>query len=185
MSILLIKYPVLFQVVGIEGNNPSGHCLSAAKIIDSIPLPSPADVSLPLSKKQAVDQDTISPDSSSLPEELSVVSKFDLSCWTSLLSRNTVERVVLFTELRAIILSADEYSMACYLCSKLKLIWHLSMQIIAAGPFTTTDNLFFEPLTELLAYARRMVPQLLIVVTAVLFPTSVTYGFSLFFFHNF
>lgn len=80
MSILLIKYPVLFQVVGIEGNNPSGHCLSAAKIIDSIPLPSPADVSLPPSKKQAVDQDTISPDSSSLPEELSVVSKFDLSC---------------------------------------------------------------------------------------------------------
>lgn len=37
-------------------------------------------------------------------------------------------------------------------------------QIIAAGPFTTTDNLFFEPLTELLAYARRKMPQLLVLV---------------------
>ncbi|XP_028062313.1 DNA polymerase alpha subunit B-like [Camellia sinensis] len=37
-------------------------------------------------------------------------------------------------------------------------------QIIAAGPFTTTDNLFFEPLTELLAYAQRKQPQLLLLL---------------------
>ncbi|XP_028060004.1 DNA polymerase alpha subunit B-like [Camellia sinensis] len=36
--------------------------------------------------------------------------------------------------------------------------------IIAAGPFTTIDNLFFEPLTELLAYARRKQPQLLLLL---------------------
>ncbi|KAI7996113.1 DNA polymerase alpha subunit B [Camellia lanceoleosa] len=36
--------------------------------------------------------------------------------------------------------------------------------IIAAGPFTTTDNLFFGPLTELLAYARRKQPQLLLLL---------------------
>ncbi|CAL5415567.1 unnamed protein product [Camellia sinensis] len=36
--------------------------------------------------------------------------------------------------------------------------------IIAAGPFTTTDNLFFEPLTELLAYAQRKQPQLLLLI---------------------
>ncbi|CAL5357784.1 unnamed protein product [Camellia sinensis] len=36
--------------------------------------------------------------------------------------------------------------------------------IIAAGPFTTTDNLFFEPLTELLAYAQRKQPQLLLLL---------------------
>ncbi|KAL2903578.1 DNA polymerase alpha subunit B [Bienertia sinuspersici] len=36
--------------------------------------------------------------------------------------------------------------------------------IIAAGPFTTTDNLLFEPLTELLAYATRKQPQLLILL---------------------
>lgn len=36
--------------------------------------------------------------------------------------------------------------------------------MLAAGPFTTTDNLLFEPLTELLAYARRKMPQLLILV---------------------
>ncbi|KAA3453290.1 DNA polymerase alpha subunit B-like isoform X1 [Gossypium australe] len=37
-------------------------------------------------------------------------------------------------------------------------------QIIAAGPFTTTDNLLFEPLSELLAYATRNSPQLLILL---------------------
>ncbi|GMI90207.1 DNA polymerase alpha 2, EMBRYO DEFECTIVE 2814 [Hibiscus trionum] len=36
--------------------------------------------------------------------------------------------------------------------------------IIAAGPFTTTDNLSFEPLSELLAYATRNSPQLLILL---------------------
>ncbi|XP_020220772.1 DNA polymerase alpha subunit B [Cajanus cajan] len=39
----------------------------------------------------------------------------------------------------------------------------LSM-IIAAGPFTTTDNLLFEPLMELLAYAKRRPPQLLVLL---------------------
>lgn len=38
------------------------------------------------------------------------------------------------------------------------------LQIIAAGPFTTTDNLLFEPLTDLLAYAKRKQPQVLILV---------------------
>ncbi|CAO2829420.1 unnamed protein product [Amaranthus hypochondriacus] len=36
--------------------------------------------------------------------------------------------------------------------------------MIAAGPFTTTDNLLFEPLTELLAYATRKLPQLLVLL---------------------
>ncbi|KAK8490467.1 hypothetical protein V6N12_005441 [Hibiscus sabdariffa] len=36
--------------------------------------------------------------------------------------------------------------------------------IIAAGPFTTTDNLSFEPLSELLAYATRHSPQLVILL---------------------
>ncbi|CAN0896193.1 DNA polymerase alpha subunit B [Linum grandiflorum] len=36
--------------------------------------------------------------------------------------------------------------------------------LIASGPFTTTDNLFYEPLSELLAYARRKQPQLLILL---------------------
>ncbi|KAG8365945.1 hypothetical protein BUALT_Bualt17G0024700 [Buddleja alternifolia] len=36
--------------------------------------------------------------------------------------------------------------------------------IVAAGPFTTSDNLLFEPLTELLAYARRKQPQLLLLL---------------------
>ncbi|XP_039798730.1 DNA polymerase alpha subunit B-like isoform X2 [Panicum virgatum] len=36
--------------------------------------------------------------------------------------------------------------------------------VIAAGPYTTTDNLLFEPLQELLAYACRKQPQLLILM---------------------
>lgn len=42
-------------------------------------------------------------------------------------------------------------------------------QLIASGPFTTTDNLLFEPLIELLAYATRKLPQLLILVWTHLF----------------
>ncbi|XP_078441933.1 DNA polymerase alpha 2 isoform X2 [Wolffia australiana] len=36
--------------------------------------------------------------------------------------------------------------------------------IVAAGPFTTSDNLLFEPLAELLAYASRKSPQLLVLI---------------------
>uniref|UniRef100_A0A2P2JYW4 DNA polymerase alpha subunit B n=1 Tax=Rhizophora mucronata TaxID=61149 RepID=A0A2P2JYW4_RHIMU len=36
--------------------------------------------------------------------------------------------------------------------------------LIASGPFTTTDNLLFEPLTELLVYGKRKLPQLLILL---------------------
>lgn len=36
--------------------------------------------------------------------------------------------------------------------------------IIASGPYTTTDNLFFEPLSDLLAYAQRKQPQLLVLL---------------------
>ncbi|KAK4763658.1 hypothetical protein SAY87_013096 [Trapa incisa] len=95
------------QVVGIEGNNPSGHCLIASKIIDSNPLSASADINLPSAKRQALDKE----------------GQIDPS------------------------FSDKELSM-----------------IIAAGPFTTTDNLFFEPLTELLSYASRKIPQLLILL---------------------
>ncbi|KAL6905855.1 hypothetical protein ACP4OV_003456 [Aristida adscensionis] len=36
--------------------------------------------------------------------------------------------------------------------------------VIASGPYTTTDNMFFEPLQELLSYACRKQPQLLILM---------------------
>ncbi|KAE9454212.1 hypothetical protein C3L33_13899, partial [Rhododendron williamsianum] len=77
------------QVVGVEGHNPSGHCLIASKVIDYVPMSVPSDEYLHPTKKQA---------------------------------------------------------------------------ILAAGPFTTIDNLFFEPLAELLAYARRKQPQLLLLL---------------------
>ncbi|GLU06162.1 hypothetical protein SLE2022_232160 [Rubroshorea leprosula] len=96
------------QVVGIEGHNPSGHCLIASKLVDYVPLSAAADTDLPPAKKQALDQEIQSTSLSSTPAEISV--------------------------------------------------------IIAAGPFTTTDNLSFEPLTELLAYSSRNPPQLLILL---------------------
>ncbi|TVU51823.1 hypothetical protein EJB05_03268 [Eragrostis curvula] len=49
----------------------------------------------------------------------------------------------------------------------LKNLDHFSLfpgQVIAAGPYTTTDNLLFEPLQELLSYACRKQPQLLILM---------------------
>ncbi|PON82786.1 DNA polymerase alpha, subunit B [Trema orientale] len=96
------------QIVGIEGHNPSGHCLIASKVVDSIPLSDMLDVNLHPTKKQALDKEIQSNDLSSTEAELSV--------------------------------------------------------IIASGPFTTTDNLLFEPLVELLAYAKRKLPQLLILL---------------------
>ncbi|XP_062157586.1 uncharacterized protein LOC133865235 [Alnus glutinosa] len=96
------------QVVGVEGHNPSGHCLIASKLVDSVPLSATADVNLPPAKKQALDQEVQPADLSPTQAELSV--------------------------------------------------------IIASGPFTTADNLLFEPLTELLAYATRKLPQVLILL---------------------
>ena len=42
-------------------------------------------------------------------------------------------------------------------------------QIIASGPYTTADNMFFEPLSDLLAYAQRKQPQLLVLVSIINF----------------
>ncbi|XP_022887623.1 DNA polymerase alpha subunit B [Olea europaea var. sylvestris] len=96
------------QVVGIEGHNPSGHCLIASKIVDCVPLSVSLNDNLPPGKKQAMDKDLHSIVPSQESRELSL--------------------------------------------------------IVAAGPFTTTDNLLFEPLSELLAYAQRKQPQLLVLL---------------------
>ncbi|KAL0357801.1 UNVERIFIED_CONTAM: DNA polymerase alpha subunit B [Sesamum calycinum] len=93
------------QVVGVEGHNPSGHCLIASKIIDYVPLSVTSSEQHP-SKRQAMDHSLQLTNPSHDTSEVSL--------------------------------------------------------IVAAGPFTTSDNLFFEPLTELLAYARRKQPQLLV-----------------------
>lgn len=61
------------QVVGIEGHNPSGHCLIASKVVDSIPLSEMVDVNLHPTKKQALDKEIQSDDLSSKQAELSVV----------------------------------------------------------------------------------------------------------------
>ncbi|KAG6525019.1 hypothetical protein ZIOFF_014971 [Zingiber officinale] len=92
------------QVIGVDGHNPSGHCLIASKVFDFVP--NPPDVDCPPAKKLAIDLDHQT--SSSESRVLSL--------------------------------------------------------LIAAGPFTTTDNLLFEPLTELLAYASRRQPQLVILM---------------------
>lgn len=60
------------QVVGIEGHNPSGHCMIVSKILDSIPVSSSADVDMHPSKKQAQDEEFQS-DSSHKLGELSLV----------------------------------------------------------------------------------------------------------------
>ncbi|KAL3835659.1 hypothetical protein ACJIZ3_010395 [Penstemon smallii] len=95
------------QVVGVEGHNPSGHCLIASKIIDYVPLSAISNEQHP-AKRQAMDQNLQLPNPSQDMSELSL--------------------------------------------------------IVAAGPFTTSDNLLFEPLNELLAYARRKQPQLLVLL---------------------
>ncbi|XP_073316114.1 uncharacterized protein [Primulina huaijiensis] len=93
--------------VGVEGLNPSGHCLIASKLIDYVPLS--VDICEDHTyKRQAIDQNL-------------QMTNFSLD------------------------------------------VPELSL-IVAAGPFTTNDNLFFEPLIELLAYACRKQPQFLVLV---------------------
>ncbi|KAK6922360.1 DNA polymerase alpha/delta/epsilon, subunit B [Dillenia turbinata] len=111
------------QVVGIEGHNPSGHCMIASKLVDSIPLSISTNLDLHPAKKQTMDPEFQPTDSSSVLAELSMIA--------------------------------------------------------AAGPFTTTDNLMFEPLTGLLSYARRKPPQLLMLVRIMLdLPSCIHAGFT-------
>ncbi|KAL6983838.1 hypothetical protein U1Q18_017212 [Sarracenia purpurea var. burkii] len=66
------------QVVGVEGHNPSGHCLIASKIVDYIPLSVSFDEHLHPTKKQAVNLDFQSTDPSHVLAELSMVCKLKL-----------------------------------------------------------------------------------------------------------
>lgn len=63
------------QVVGIKGHNPSGHCLIASEIVDSIPLSIVADTNLPPAKKQALDWENHGINLSCAPADITVV------CW--------------------------------------------------------------------------------------------------------
>ncbi|KAJ8758916.1 hypothetical protein K2173_002695 [Erythroxylum novogranatense] len=64
------------QIVGIEGHNPSGHCLIASKLVDCVPLSASADVSTHPAKKQALDQQIQSDDLSKKQEVLSILGPF-------------------------------------------------------------------------------------------------------------
>ena len=60
-------------MVGIEGHNPSGHCLVASKLIDFILVS--VDAQLPSAKKQAIDNESNqNSDAGTLSRALSSVS---------------------------------------------------------------------------------------------------------------
>lgn len=89
-------------MIGVEGHNPSGHCLVASRVIDSFPLSNsvhPRDQDAPSAKRIAIDQ---------------------------------------ASQMKPLPRTGKAISM-----------------LIAAGPFTTTDNLAFQPLAELLVYAKK------------------------------
>ncbi|KAJ4974622.1 hypothetical protein NE237_007796 [Protea cynaroides] len=68
------------KVVGVEGHNPSGYCLVASSVVDTIPLLYPSDMGFPPPNKQTLDQE-IQPNSPSpVLGELSLVCK--VSCCT-------------------------------------------------------------------------------------------------------
>lgn len=62
-------------MVGVEGHNPSGHCLIATKIVDYVPLSVSDDDNLRQAKRQAVDQEFQPADSSDTSSDLSLVGK--------------------------------------------------------------------------------------------------------------
>lgn len=61
-------------MIGIEGHNPSGHCLVASKLVDSLPLSVSLDEDLPPAKKQATGEE-VQPIQSDTSGQLSVVCK--------------------------------------------------------------------------------------------------------------
>lgn len=65
------------QIVGIEGQNPSGHYLTLSKLIDSVPLVVTVDADLPPAKRQNLDQEVLAPaEESRERSEVSFVSIF-------------------------------------------------------------------------------------------------------------
>ena len=60
-------------MVGIEGHNPSGHCLIASKLVDSMPFSDVNDGNLNPAKKQAFDKENRPSDLSCTGRELSMV----------------------------------------------------------------------------------------------------------------
>lgn len=49
------------QIVGIEGQNPSGHYLTASKLVDSVPFTRAVDIDLPPAKRQNLDPEVLAP----------------------------------------------------------------------------------------------------------------------------
>ncbi|KAL7615238.1 hypothetical protein Lser_V15G06472 [Lactuca serriola] len=61
------------RVAGIEGHNPSGHYLIAAKIVDYVPLSVPDDENIPQKKRQAMDENNKPADLSDITSDLSLI----------------------------------------------------------------------------------------------------------------
>lgn len=66
----------------MEGNNPSGHCFVASKLIDYIPCLKSSAVELPPAKKQDLAPEFARTDKENLPE-LSMVCWLDAHCCVS------------------------------------------------------------------------------------------------------
>lgn len=65
-------------MIGVEGHNPSGHCLISSKIIDHIPSSVSSDEGLHPAKKQAMNQELQRTNTYGAVSELSLVSKLEL-----------------------------------------------------------------------------------------------------------
>lgn len=64
-------------MVGVEGHNPSGHCLIASNIIDYVPLPVTSSEQHP-TKRQALDGNLQSTNSLQDTPEVSLVCKISI-----------------------------------------------------------------------------------------------------------
>ena len=68
---------MILQVVGVEGHNPSGHCLIASRLMDAVPLSAATEFEEqlePPSKRRDGSQEKLEATDPVSPEQLTIVS---------------------------------------------------------------------------------------------------------------
>lgn len=146
----------MIQVVAVRGVNPSGHCIVASEVIGGLPLP------LQHTEMQKLQEFSPQAGLSGINQEypLELVHMFLLwmKCWNVVTVNITRPGII-----------ADDYvgdrAVAHNLCHTMRSADYQGLSVvIASGPYTSYENLLYEPLQALLDYCTATPPHLLLLL---------------------